>query len=108
MPYYVYRHRNRVGVIQADQIMTDYPFETATDAESYQRQLQDHYATGRTGAHQRRSTIKCMTTGAVYPSMSAAAQAVGVSPSAISRHINQPALYPHVRGLTFARHPASQ
>jgi len=45
--------------------------------------------------------VRCIETGEIYTSQNAAAEAIGLSPSELSKHLN--GLMDHVRGYTFER-----
>lgn len=61
-------------------------------------QRQTAARTARQGA-----TVRCVTDGAVYPSIAACARAYGVSATMISNHLAARPGYTHVRGQKFER-----
>lgn len=47
--------------------------------------------------------VKCVETGSIYPTITKAAEAIGVTPGAISNHLNGRQGYEHIKRLHFQR-----
>ena len=64
--------------------------------------LAEQHQTAATTARQG-ANVRCVTDGALYPSIAACARAYGVSATMISNHLNRRPGYTHVRGQKFER-----
>lgn len=100
MPHFVYRLGNRFDIVTADTIFP-HALDTRQAAQAYKEQLERHYALPPSRKPTKR--VKCWQTGDIYPSAAAAAKAFGVSRSAMSQHLKDPAQYPYIRNCTFSR-----
>ena len=78
-------------------------FGDEPSAEKYMWQLREHYQVHAKQEKQTRAQIKCINTEIIYDSVAEAARANGVSNSLMSRHVNNPDQFPHVRCWQYVR-----
>lgn len=61
------------------------------------------YELGKADGAKRTSSVKCMTTGQVFPTSRKAAAFANISPATLSQHLNNPSRYPTAGGYTFQK-----
>lgn len=74
-----------------------------TSADAYREQLLAHYGLTIPATQTGRERVSNVTTGETFKSAAEAARSIGVSTSAVTRHMRDYAMYPHVRGYVFQR-----
>lgn len=100
MNYFVYLTDRSAHVIAGK--ATPYTFDNKADAEAYRRQLEAHNGFPPTVEPQPRTKrpktrLQAWPSQTIYNTAAEAADALGVSRSAISQHINNPARYQSVK-----------
>lgn len=80
-----------------------YVFSSADQIAAYRAQLNAFHgiAAPTTAAPPKRNRVKHFQTGEIFMSAAAAARSIGVSTSAITQHLRNPARHPYVKNQTF-------
>ena len=106
MNYFVYLTDRSAHVIAGQPL--PHVFQNKADAEAYRRQLEAHNGftpsvEPQPGTKRRRTRLQAWPSQTIYNSAAEAADALGVSRSAISQHLNNPNRYQSVKNQRLIR-----